>query len=96
MRKKVGFRTPIGERRFVTLEEPHTREFRDLVGAMLDETAAEVVWDLGANDGTFSRVPGFDAPGVRWGTTDWVDFDNDGDQDIFITGSTGAGVAISG
>ena len=30
----VGQASAIGERRFVTLEEPHTREFRDLVGAM--------------------------------------------------------------
>jgi EAL domain-containing protein (putative c-di-GMP-specific phosphodiesterase class I) len=30
----VGQASAIGERRFVTLDEPHTREFRDLVGAM--------------------------------------------------------------
>jgi EAL domain-containing protein (putative c-di-GMP-specific phosphodiesterase class I) len=30
----VGQASAIGERRFVTLQEPHTREFRDLVAAM--------------------------------------------------------------
>lgn len=45
-------------------------------------------------DGTFIDT-GVSLYGLRWGSIDWGDYDNDGDLDLLMTGRDNAGVEVS-
>ena len=42
--------------------------------------------------GSFSDQTGITLPAIRYGTAIWGDIDNDGDQDIFISGTSNSGL----
>ena len=68
----------------------------DLLICGLDQTSTRVskVFRNNGNN-SFTEQTGISLTGVYRGSTDWVDYDNDGDLDIMITGNNQSNVPVS-
>ena len=53
---------------------------------------AQLFRNQGANGRTFLPQPVFSAPGLASGDAAWADYDNDGDEDLIMSGINAAGV----
>ncbi|TDI76932.1 MAG: T9SS type A sorting domain-containing protein [Bacteroidetes bacterium] len=67
-----------------------------LTGTTATEPPYTSVTELYINNGTGFVVSDPGLPGVHASIIRWADFDNDGDEDLFLAGETSGGISVAG